>query len=381
MDFDINTDQQNLIKTIKSFAQKELNNNIIDDDKSSRFPMEKWKKCHKMGLFSLPFPEKYGGLNQSFLTTCLCIQALGFSCKDSGLVHSIVTQIICGIQLNLFGSDLLKDKYLPGICSGETICAQAITEADSGSDALAMKTKAIKNTENYILNGTKMFITNEPIADLTIVFARTNPEAKSFGAISVFILEKDTPGFEKCKAMEKMGLRTLQNGELVLTECEVKASSRIGTEGQGAIIFSESMEWERILLSAANLGKMEHVLDLSITYSKNRKQFDQSICKYQAISNKISKMKVQCELSKLMLYKAAELKDHQKRASMESSMIKYAVSEYLKESCANSLQIHGANGYMTETEIERYFRDSIASTIYSGTSEMHLNIIGKLLGL
>jgi alkylation response protein AidB-like acyl-CoA dehydrogenase len=181
--------------------------------------------------------------------------------------------------------------------------------------------------------------------------------------------------------MEKLGLRTLQNGELVFENCLVKSEKLLGKEGQGAIMFNEAMDWERILLFASHLGKMDNILKKSVNYARERRQFGQSIGKFQSISNKIAEMKVNLELSKLILYKAAWLKDQKKRATIEASISKLFISESVKKACLDAVQIHGANGYMKEFEIERDLRDSIASSIYSGTSEIQKNIISSLLGL
>jgi alkylation response protein AidB-like acyl-CoA dehydrogenase len=343
--------------------------------------MKEWQKCAEMGLMSLPLQQKYGGLEVDLLTTSIAIEALAYGCKDNGFVFSIVTQLLSGIMLDHFGNDDQKEKYLSDICSGKIIAAQAITEPDAGSDAMGMKTRAKKKDGSYLLNGSKIFISNGPIADLAGVFAIGDSNKQKFTRISCFLIEKDTPGFTRAKPMEKMGLQTLQNGELIFDDCLLPPESLLGKEGQGGMILNEILLYERILFSACHLGVMERVFEECIEYASQREQFGQTIGKYQAVSHKIADMKRDLELSKLILYKSAWQKDQNKRPHIETSISKLFISEALKKACLDALQIHGSYGYMKEFSIERELRDSIAGTIYSGTSEIHRNIIATLLGL
>ncbi len=382
MNFSYTDDQMDLRESIIKFSEQELNHDIAEHDKNGIFPTDKWQKCADMQIMALPFPEEYGGHGANFLTTVLSYNALGYACKDAGLVHAIGTQILCGLQILLFGNDEQKKSLLPEVCSGEKIFAQAITEPGSGSDALSMRTKAEKTCDDaYVLNGSKIFITNGPIADVVVIFAVTDTAKKALGGISSFIVEKEFAGFERCKPLEKMGLRTLQNGELVFENCTIPPTHLLGRVGQGALIFNESMELERCFLPAAHLGTMERVVEKCVRYVNERSAFGNTIGKFQAVANKIAQMKVNIELSKLMLHKAATLKDQKKRAALEASIAKLFISESLKKACLEAVQIHGGYGFMTEYEIERDLRDSIAATIYSGTSEMQYNMISRLLGL
>jgi hypothetical protein len=382
MDFSYTDEQVDLRESIIKFSAQELNEDIAEHDRKGIFPADKWKKCADMQIMALPFPEEYGGHGADFLTTVLSYNALGYACKDAGLVHAIGTQILCGLQILMFGNDEQKKRLLPAVCKGEKILAQAITEPGSGSDALSMRTRAEKADDaQYILNGSKIFITNGPIADVVVVYAVTDPAKKTLGGISCFIVEKEFAGFERCKPLEKMGLKTLQNGELVFENCSVPPTNLLGREGQGALIFNESMELERCFLPAAHLGTMERVTEKCVRYVNERSAFGHNIGKFQSVANKIAQMKVNIELSKLMLHKAAVLKDQKKRASLEASIGKLFISESLKKTCLDAVQIHGGYGFMTEYEIERDLRDSIASTIYSGTSEMQHNMIARMMGL
>lgn len=381
MDFFLNEEQKAMVEEIIKFSRKELNGGITQDYVNGNFPIEKWKKCASMKILALPFPEGYSGCNADILTTAVALKALSYGCKDAGLVHAVATQILCGLQILHFGSEKQKLKYLPGICNGDMIAAQAITEPSSGSDAFSMQMKAINDGENWVLNGTKIFITNGPIADIAIVFGITDKKKRTLGGISCFIVEKDFEGFSRSKPFDKMGLRTLQNGELVFDNCIVSENNILGNIGQGVIIFNESMEYEKILYPAIHLGTMERLFDISKKYSTTRLSFGQYISKYQQISNKIVDMKINIELGNLILYKSALCKDKGKRVNLESSITKLFVSESLKKTCLEAIQIHGGYGFMTDYEIEKDLRDSIASTIYSGSSEIQYNLISRLIGL
>ncbi|MEI6516574.1 MAG: acyl-CoA dehydrogenase family protein, partial [bacterium] len=366
MDFSLTSDQQSYRDCIINFARKELNEHSRERDASGAFPSEEWRKAAGMGLMGLFFPEKYGGLGYDLQTSVVAMEALGYACTDSGLVHAIGSHLICGMQINLFGTDMQKGKYLPSMCRGELIGATAVTEPGAGSDSGGISTSALKCDGAYLLNGSKMFISNGPIADVVLVLAVTNPAQKSMGRISCLIVEKDTEGFLRCKPLEKMGLRSLQVGELVFTDCRVPAMSLLGKEGQGSLIFSESMEWERTLIFASEVGAMQRIFETSLTYARQRQQFGQSVSKFQSVSNKIADMKVNLELARLMVYKTAWLKDQGKRVALDAAITKLFVSESLKAACLDAVQIHGAYGYSCEYGIEKELRDSIAATIYSG---------------
>ena len=378
MNFALNEEQTEIRDSIIRFARQEFPPGAAEE---SGFPHAAWRKCAEMQLLALPFPEAYGGCGADFLTTVVATQAFGYACRDAGLVHAVCTQILCGMQINAFGSEELKSRYLPPLVRGEKIFAQAITEAGSGSDALGMRTRAEHAGDGYLLNGTKIFISNGPIADVVLVFAVTNPEVSRIGGISCLVVEKGMRGFTQCPPMAKMGLDTLQNGELVFADCAVPPENLVGSAGQGAILFNESMEWERCLLPAAHLGTLERVYETCVAYAKGRSAFGQPISKFQAVSSKIVEMKIALELGRLMLYKVATTKDQHKRAALEASIAKLYISEALKKTCLDAVQIHGGYGFMKEYEIERDLRDSIAATIYSGTSEMQQNIISRFIGL
>jgi alkylation response protein AidB-like acyl-CoA dehydrogenase len=381
MDFSFTEDQLTFKKSAIEFAERVLNKGVKERERKSEFNQDGWDKCAVFGILGLSMPEKYGGLGMDILTCVLTMEGLGYGCRDSGLLFAINSHIwTCESPILKFGTDYQKNKYLPGLCNGSMKGGHAMTEPDSGSDAFSMKCKAEKRGDRYILNGAKMFITNAPIADILLVFAVTDPK-KGFAGISTFIVEKGFAGFSVGKPLDMMGLKTSPIGEVILQDCEVPEENLLGKEGAGAAIFNSEMEWERSCLFATHVGAMEKDIEVCIRYANDRRQFDKPIGKYQAISHKISDMRVRFELSRLVLYKVAWLKAQGKRAPMESAIAKLFVSESYVENCMEALQIHGAYGYSTEMDFERNLRDSIAGKIYSGTSEIQKNIIASLLGL
>jgi alkylation response protein AidB-like acyl-CoA dehydrogenase len=287
----------------------------------------------------------------------------------------------CEIPIWKFGTESQKRRYLPLLAKGELIGGHAITEPDSGSDVFSMRTSAVKDGVYYIINGSKSIVSNGPIADMVIVFAVTNPGRKFLGGISAFVVEKDTPGFKVGKPLDKMGLNTQPIGEMFFDDCRVPSQNLLGGEGSGIKVFNETMEWERSCLFACQVGTMERILNECIQYSKDRVQFGKPIGKNQSITNKIADMKVRLELAKLIIQYVGWLKTQEKSILLESSIAKLFISESIKKAALEAVQIHGGYGYMSEFGIEKELRDSVASTIYSGTSEIQRDIIARLLGL
>ena len=274
----------------------------------------------------------------------------------------------------------MQQKYLPGLCSGELIGAHGMTEPDSGSDAYSLRTRAERCDGGYVLNGTKMFVTNAPVADLAVIFATVDPGRGLWG-ITAFLVERGTPGFDVSRDLHKMGLRTAPMAELILQDCYVPEENRLGPEGIGARIFNSSMEWERSCILAGHVGAMERQLETSIRYARERVQFSQPIGKFQSVANRIVDMKVRLETARLLLYKVAWLKKTGRPAVMEAALAKLYLSECFVASSLDAIRIHGGYGYMTEFEVERDLRDAVGGTLYSGTSDIQRTIIARLLGL
>jgi alkylation response protein AidB-like acyl-CoA dehydrogenase len=382
MDFSLTEEQKLLRRQIIRFAQKELNKEVSERDRGQIFPLELWLKCGDMGFQGLPVPDEYGGSGLDPLSTAIALEAMGYGCHDGGLAFAICAHLLaCVVPIWKFGNEEQKRRYLPVLCTGRLIAVNAMTEPGSGSDVFSMSTRADPEGYDFRINGTKMFGSNGPVADLAIVFAITDPAKGYHGGVTAFLLEKGTPGFEIGQKFEKMGLRTCLISELVFKDVYVSKNTILGSLGGGAAILSHSMEWERVCLFASHVGTMERLLEKSIEYARNRRQFGQPIGKFQAISHRIADMKVKLEAARLLIQKAAWNLEKSKKVSLDASIAKLFVSESLVNTALDAVQIFGGYGFMTEYELERTLRDAVGSTIYSGTSEIQRNIIASWLGL
>ena len=335
-----------------------------------------------MGIQGLPVPEEYGGSGVDALSCVIGLEALGYGCHDGGLVFALCAHLLsCVVPLWKFGDDEQKRRYLPGLCDGTLIGVHAMTEPGSGSDAFALRTRATPDGAGFRINGTKTFISNAPEADLVIVFAVTDPAKGFHGGITAFLVERGAPGFSCGAKFEKMGLRTAPLGELVFDDVKVGPDAVLAGVGAGSGIFTTAMDWERICLGASHIGTMERLLEQSLEYARTRTQFGQAIGKNQAVSHRIADMKVQLEAARLLAYRSAWRLDRVRSVAMDASMTKLLISESLVGAALAAVQVHGGYGFMTEYEVERALRDAVASTIYSGTSEMQRNIIARWLGM
>ena len=370
MDFTFSKEQKEFRQEIINFAREHLN----DEEYLEKFSPGLWKKVSDFGLLGITVGEDYGGLGESYETAALAFEALGYACKNNGFVFVINNHIwVSQNIIYLYGSEEIKGKYLPSMVAGEKIGAIAITEAESGSDALSMGARAVEDKDCYLLNGSKMFISNGPIADVFVVFAvnQTEPEK----GITAFVVEKSFPGVSACEDIEKMGLGACPTCEIVLENVRVPKENLLGKLGGGARIMSAAIEWERCYEFAPHIGAMQRIMEECITHAKGRKQFGKPIGEYQAVSHKIAEMKVAIEIARLMLYKIAWLKDKKRSAYLEASIFKLFVSENYIKTCKDAMQIFGAYGYTKEYGIEREMRDALACSIYSGTNEMQKNTI------
>ncbi len=371
MDFNI-SEEQNLFRqeTIR-FAKENLN----DPNTLESFSPDMWKKVSDYGLLGITIDEKYGGLNESYTTAAIVFDALGYACKNNGLIFVINNHIWVSQNLiYLYGSDLLKEKYLYDMVQGKRIGAIAITEANSGSDALSMVTTAVEDGNNYILNGSKMFISNGPIADIFVVFAKTGDKR-----YTAFVVEREFEGFKVCPNIEKMGLGGCPTSEIIFNNCKVPKENILGNLNQGAFLMNLALEWERCYEFVPHIGVMQRIMENCVEHVNTRIQFGKQLSEYQAVTHKISDMKMAIEMSRLMLYKIAWLKDHGKTAYVETSIFKVFVSEHYIQTCRDAIQIFGAYGYTKEYDYERELRDALACSIYSGTNEMQRNTIFNML--
>jgi len=381
MDFSWNEEQVNLRRSIIEFAKKELNDDLINRDHAGTFSLNNWKKCAEFGIQGLPIPEELGGSGLDPLTTMLAMEGLGYGCKDNGLIFAINAQM-WGVQTPIlrFGSEYQKQAYLPKLISGNWIGAHGMTEPGSGSDSFSLSTRADQKGDRYVLNGTKTFISNAPVADLFLIFATVN-KSRGFMGITAFLVEKGTAGLSVSRPIEKMGLRTSPMAEVILEDCKVNVENRLGKEGNGGTIFKHSMGWERSCILASSIGTMERQVENCIEYGNTRQQFGKPIGKFQSVANKIVDMKIRLETARLLLYRAGWLRTQGQEASQEVAMAKLYLSECFVQSSLDAIQVHGGYGYTTEFEIERDLRDSVAGRIYSGTSEIQREIIARSMGL
>jgi len=381
MDFSWSDEQLMFKNAVIEFARKELNYDVMAFDKQDYFPREAWKKCADFGIQGLPFPEEYGGADADIMTAMLTMEGLGYGCADNGLIFAMNAQM-WSVQMPIFsfGTEAQKKKYLPGMCSGDIIGAHGMSEPDSGSDAYSLRTRAERVEGGYVLNGSKMFVTNAPVADVALVFATVNPARKMWG-ITGFLVEKGTSGFTIGKPIDKMGLRTAPMAELVFEDCFIPEENRLGPEGAGSNIFNDSMEWERSCILGSHVGAMERQIERAVQYANEREQFGQSIGKFQSVANRIVDMKVRLETARLLLYKVAWLKKQGKPAVMEAALAKLYLSESFVQSGLDAIRTYGGYGYMTEFEVERNLRDAVGGMLYSGTSDIQRNIIARLMGL
>lgn len=378
MNFDLTEAQKDIYEEVANFSKKYFSKPLTVSDRESRFDREGWERIAAFGLLAGFAPKEYGGKGWDVLTRTIALEAFGYGCRDNGLCLGVgIVAWPALTPILSMGSDEQKRNYIPKLISGELLPTNGITEPDAGSDALSMKTSAVRTDGGYVINGKKCYIGFGPIADLVILFARTSPDLGAWG-ISAFLIDTENEGIIRSENREKMGLRTLPFGDLSFKECFVPTTARLGEEGAGLSLFNESMEWERSCILATQVGAMKRQLEACIEYTQKRRQFGQPISDFQSVSNRIAEMRVRLETCRLLLYQAAWLKDQGRSAALESSIAKLCISEAFFASSQDAVRIHGARGYLTEFEIERDLRDSAASIIYAGTSDIQRNVIAQL---
>jgi alkylation response protein AidB-like acyl-CoA dehydrogenase len=353
----------------------------VERDADAAFPWDKWKLVRECGILRLPFGPEWGGFGQDLLTTMYLLEGLGHGCRDGGLNFAVSTHMVSvGVALQRYGSAGLKRRFLPGVCSGETIGAHAITEPDGGSDALHMRTRAVRDGDDFVLDGSKTFVSNGPVAGVFVVYARTHPDGGPLGTTALLV-ERDTPGFTMGRPIPKMGLRTAPLCELFFDGCRVPATNVVGRPGSGFLVLDHVMKWEILCSFAINLGEMQHRLDQCVDYARQRVQFGAPIGSYQAVSHKIADMKIGVETTRKWLYDTAGKLVKGENVTVDMAITKLVASEQNLASALAAVQIHGGNGYMAEYGVEKDLRNAVAGTIYSGTSEIQRNRIATMLGV
>jgi alkylation response protein AidB-like acyl-CoA dehydrogenase len=348
---------------------------------NGHFTQEGWRRCGELGLLGLSLPPHYGGQGFDALTTARMVEAFARGQHDMGLVFAAMAHLFaCAMPISEYGTDEVQARFLPRLSSGEWVAANAITEEQAGSDVSALRTRAVRARDGYVLTGTKSWVSNGPVADVFVVYAITDPSLGHLGS-SAFVVERDRPGVIIGEPFAKMGLSSCPAGELRLDGCQVPAGNRLGLEGQGGAIFQHSMRWERSCLFASYVGMMDRLLERCVMHAKERRQFGRSIACNQAISHRLADMKLRLEAARLLLYQACWTLDQGERSVLEVSLAKVAVSEAAIQASLDAIQIFGSAGYATAMGIEQALRDSVPSTIFSGTSEIQRELIVKELGL
>ncbi len=381
MDFDLTEEQRNLQRAAIDFARGQLGGDQIQRDRDEEFNREGWRACADFGLLNMPVPSEYGGLGNTISELIAVMEGLGYGTRDQGLLFSLNAHLwTTTIPILFYGNEEQKKAYLPKLSNGEWIGANAASEPGAGSDVFSMQTRAERRGDCYVLNGTKMFVSNAPVAHVLAAYATLDPKLGAMG-VTAFLVDTKTPGVSVSRKMEKMGLRTSPMGEVIFDNCEIPVQNRLGREGRGVEVFECSMEWERGCILANCLGVMRRQLEQCIKHARSRKQFGKPISKYQSVANRLVDMRVRLDTCRPLVYRIGWLKEQNKSAMLEASIAKLYVSECYVKSCLDAVQIYGGYGYMTEQEIERDLRDAVGSTLYSGTSEIQRNIIAKYLGL
>jgi alkylation response protein AidB-like acyl-CoA dehydrogenase len=376
MDFAWTDAQRDLYERTLAFARAHVGRRP-----GSGFAREEWGRAGEFGLLGLSVPTRWGGLGLDALTTARAVEAFGRGCRDGGLVFSASAHLFaCTMPVATHAGDELRARVLAKLASGAFVGANAITESEAGSDVTALKTTAVRDGASYVLDGAKSYVTNAPIADVMLVYAKTAPGDGYLG-VSAFVVERGAPGLRVGQPFVKMGLESSPIASVYFDGCRVPAANLVGAEGQGAAIFADSMQWERSCLFAGYLGAMEWQLDECVQFAGERRQFRRPIGKCQAIAHRIADMKLRLEAARLLLYRACWLRDRGEEATLEVSLAKLAVSEAAIQSGLDAIQIHGGLGYLVESGVERALRDAVPSTIFSGTSEIQRDLIARRLGL
>lgn len=378
MNFDLTSEQAMIKRTIREFSEEVVAPGAIERDRTKQFPTEIFKKLGELGMLGLPFPEEYGGAGADTVSFAIVTEELSRGCASTGITYSAHISL-GGAPINLFGTEEQKQKYLAPICTGESLGAFGLTEPNAGSDAGGTQTTAKEENGEYVINGSKCFITNASYAKhlaLTAITADNN----GMKEISAILVPTDAPGFTVIDNYEKMGLNASNTTELVMENVRVPVENLLGKKGQGFKQFLITLDGGRIGIGAMAVGVAQAAYEKALQYAQERKQFGKSLSKFQAIQFKLADMAMKIELARNMVYKAAWLKDQGRPFSKEASMCKLYASEIAMEVADQAVQIHGGYGYMREYEVERYMRDAKLLEIGEGTSEVQRMVIARLIG-
>ncbi len=380
MEFSFTPEQLMFKEQVIRFATKEIVPRVAEHDLQSEFDFDSFRKLGEFGILGIHLPENLGGGGGDVVTTVLAGEALGEAGVDGGLTLAYGAHtFLCADTILCHGSDAQKEKYIPKLASGEWIGCMGMTEPGAGSDVASLNTRAKKAGDKYILNGSKMFITNGSIADVAVIYAKTDKDLKHAG-ISAFIVEKGTPGFSASRDLIKMGVRTSHTSELVFEDCEIPAENLIGQEGAGFLMALQTVEWDRSALLAPFIGGMTYVLRKCARYAKERHQFGRPIADFQATKHKLADIKIFIEAARSLCYRIAWCKDQGRPLNhLEAAVAKLFVGDWSLKPANDAMLLHGGYGYCYEYEVERFFRDSRLAPIGGGTSDIQKKVISKLM--
>lgn len=377
MDFSLSKQESLFLQMIREFAEKEVKPLAAEIDEQERFPVETVEKMGKLGIMGIPVPKQYGGAGGSNLMYIMGVEELSKVCGTTGVIVSAHTSL-CMAPILHFGTEEQKMKYLPELCSGKKIGAFGLTEPNAGTDASGQQTIAVADGDNYILNGTKIFITNAQYASVYIVIAMTD-KSKGTKGISAFIVEAGTEGFSIGKKEKKMGIRGSATCELIFENCVIPKSNLLGKEGEGFKIAMWTLDGGRIGIASQALGIAQGAMDETVHYTKERKQFGRSIAQFQNTQFQLADLETKIQASRLLVYRAAVKKDNGEKYSVDAAMAKLYAAETAMEVTTKAVQFHGGYGYTREYPIERMMRDAKITEIYEGTSEVQRMVIAASL--
>jgi butyryl-CoA dehydrogenase len=370
------SDEQIMIRNmVREFSRKVVAATAAERDKTKAFPKENFKQMGELGLMGMMIPEAYGGESADAISYVLALSEIAYSCASTSVVMSVQNSIVCE-SLNKFGSEDQKQEFLVPLASGDMIGAFALTEPDAGSDPVSQTTTAVKEGDEYVINGTKRFITSGENAKVVLVTAKTD-ESVGHKGISVFIVPKKTKGLIVGHMEDKMGLRASDTTDLIFEDCRISAANLLGKEGDGFKIAMSGLDSGRIGIAAQSLGVAKAAFDAAIKYAKKRKQFGAAISKHQAIRFQVADMATQIEAAKQLIFSAAAMKDRGEPYTKEASIAKLFASEMVNAITAQAIQIHGGYGFTKDYDVERFYRDARVFTIYEGTSEIQRIVISN----
>jgi len=374
---ELTPEQEMVRKTVRKFALEVVEPRAKEIDETCEFPWDTVKKMGEMGLMGICFPAEYGGAGLDTVSYAIAVEELSRVCGSTGITLAAHVSLGC-YPIYAFGTEEQKRRYLVPLAKGEKIGAFGLTEPNAGSDAAGTETTAVRDGDGYVLNGTKIFITSAGVAEICIATALTE-RGKGTRGISAFLVEKGTPGFSVGTKENKLGLRGSDTCEIVFEDCRIPRENLLGKEGQGFSIFMNALDGGRISIGALALGIAQGALDASIKYSKERKQFGQPICEFQAVQWMLADMATEIAAARHLVYYAARQKDSGAKITMQSAMCKLFAAEAAMRATTKAIQIHGGYGYMKDYPVERYFRDAKLTEIGEGTSEIQRLIIAREL--